>query len=153
MHAYILSIAGVVLLSAVVSVVAPGGKTGAFIKGMMRLVTFVVMVAPIGTFFVREDPTAEDDTKQPQTDIAYLERCADLLAEADERIIAAALSDEYGVTAEVEVQRNADSAFSYKMIHVNILDFGIIGADEHIYMISRIEEALTTYYRCDAEVA
>ena len=38
MKAYILSIAGVVLLSAVITIIAPSGKMGKFLRGAVKLV-------------------------------------------------------------------------------------------------------------------
>ena len=43
MKAYILSIAGVVLLAAVITIIAPGGKMGKFLKGAVKLVILFVM--------------------------------------------------------------------------------------------------------------
>ena len=57
------------------------------------------------------------------------------------------------MTAAAKVERNADATFSYQKIVVRILDFGISGEDEHIYMIEKIESELESYYGCDAEVS
>ena len=47
MKAYILSIAGAVLLSAVITIISPSGKMGKFIKGTSKLLILVIMLAPV----------------------------------------------------------------------------------------------------------
>ena len=51
MKAYVLSIAGIVLVIAAVTIISPSGKMGKFIKGAGRLFILAVMVAPFATFF------------------------------------------------------------------------------------------------------
>lgn len=150
MKEYVLAIAGVVLLSAVISIIAPNGKMGKFIKGAMRLAILVVLVSPFASWLGGKKisiPTASIGE-----DTAYLEYCAGRLSERDEEEIRAYLQEEFCVTAEAEVTRGADSTFSYKKISVKISDFGILGQDERIDIMSRIKEALQTKYGCEAEV-
>ena len=47
MQAYILSVAGAVLLSAVVSLILPEGKLSPLIRGMTKLITLVLLVSPL----------------------------------------------------------------------------------------------------------
>ena len=63
------------------------------------------------------------------------------------------VQEEYGVTARAQVERRAEAGFAYEKIYVEILDFGIIGQDEHIYMTEQIESALEERYGCAAEVS
>ena len=62
------------------------------------------------------------------------------------------VTEEYGVTAEAQVNRRADGEFSYEKILIKITDFGINGQDEHIHISEEIERALESHYGCDAEV-
>ena len=150
MKAYILSIAGVVLLSAVITIIAPSGKMGKFLRGAAKLVILFVMVSPIAAFFA--DGKFSFETSSVSLDEGYLGYCAEQFSEEDETAIAAYLYEEYGVRADVDVLRRADEDFSYEKISVEITDFGIIGQDEHIHMIDEIGEALETRYGCRAEV-
>ena len=150
MKAYILSIAGVVLLAAVITIIAPGGKMGKFLKGAVKLVILFVMVSPLASIF--SEGKFAFETAQIGIDEDYLAHCAELLAEEDEAAIIGYLSEEYGVTAEAQVSRRADGEFSYEKILIKITDFGIIGQDEHIHIIEEIEKKLETRYGCDAEV-
>lgn len=151
MKAYILSIAGVVLLSAVITVISPGGKMGKFLRGAVKLLILVVMLSPFVSWLGGNHYTFSSGNVL--TDETYLERCAEILAEGDERGIGDYLAEEFSVAAEVTVSRNAESGFSRKKITVKITDFGIIGQDKHIDMMRRIEDALEKKYGCPAEVA
>lgn len=150
MKAYILSIAGIILLSAVVSMIVPNGKTGSFVRGMMKLLILAVVAAPMigwlktGDFEFSSAPIGED--------AAYLETCSVLASRKDGEEIARYLSQEFGVTADAEAERSADGRYALEKITVKIYDFGIIGQDGHIDSISRIRSALEEKYGCPAEV-
>ncbi len=150
MSGYILSVAGVILISAVISVIAPSGKMGKFVKSMTRLFIFVVLIAPFVRF--AKDPEAFLPSAQFDTDEHYLATYSDMLSRSDEREIAAMLEGEYGVTADIEVTRALDD-FSYEKIIVKVTDFGINGDEAHIDILSAIEERLKTSYGCSAEVS
>ncbi len=151
MTAYILSIAGAVLLSAVVTILSPNGKMGKFVKGTMKLLILIVMLSPVVSWL--SDQNYSFDTSVIGTDTGYLERCAAMLERDDEREIAIYLSDSFSVSGDVEVTRAAESGFPIKKISVKINDFGIIGQDGHIDIMSRIQEAIEEKYGCEAVVA
>lgn len=150
MKGYILSLAGIVLLSAVITVILPSGKMGKFIKGAMKLFTLVVLVSPFVKDWDKSIPLYTE--KSINMDEEYLSSCATTLAEEDERAIREALVQSFSVEAEVEVERKAEAKFPLEKISVKITDFGIIGQDEHIYILSRIEEELSKKYGCETEV-
>lgn len=148
MKAYILAIAGTVLLSAVVTIISPGGKMGKFIKGACKLLILVVLLAPVGTWIKQR--SFPFTSKEIETDAAYLQTCAELLSEKDEKEITSFLKTEFGVAARVAVVRAADGVFAREKVTAEIYEFGIIGEDEHIDTLSRIKEALETRYGCEA---
>lgn len=150
MTEYILSIVGVVLLSSLISLIAPDGKMGHFLKGATKLVTLFVMLAPLGRFVAGEEQMFS--VADLKTDQAYMAYCADELAIRDETNIVLWLSKTYGVTGEANVERNPDTTFSYQKIAVTITDFGIYAQDEHIHISEQIEDALETRYGCETEV-
>ena len=51
MRGYLLSIIGVVLLSAILTAILPEGKTSSLIKSVMRMVCILAIIAPILNFF------------------------------------------------------------------------------------------------------
>ncbi len=149
MKAYILSIAGVILISAVVAIISPSGKMGKFIKGMTRLFLFVVLISPFVSLVKGEIhlPSAEF-----QTDEGYLRTYSRMLARSDEEEIARWIEGEFGVVAEVSVSRSVDD-FSHEKISVRVTDFGINGEESHIDILSAIGKALYERYGCTAEVS
>ena len=150
MTQYILSIVGVVLLLALIAIVAPSGKMGQFLKGATKLVTLFVMLAPLRGLISGEGLTFS--VAELETDEAYLAYCAQELAAQDEEEIVLWLDETYGVAGQAQVERNADTTFSYQKIAVTITNFGIYEQDEHIHISEQIENALETRYGCEAEV-
>ena len=151
MKSYILAIVGIVLIAAVIALIAPGGKMGKFLKGATRLAILFVMLLPLRSLLSGGSIAVSGG--EAEMDTQYLEYCAEELAREDAAAIVVRLEEECGVTAAVKVERNADATFSYRKIQVLISDFGITDADEHIYMIEKIEAALEAHYGCDAEVS
>ena len=88
MKAYVLSIAGIVLVIAAVTIISPSGKMGKFIKGAGRLFILAVMVAPFATFFGEKKDTFFH-TEEINTDENYLLHCVQILSEQDEEEITA----------------------------------------------------------------
>ena len=153
MKTYILSIAGVVLLTAIISIVVPNGKMGKFIQGMGKLLTLTVMIAPFATLFTKQKGELAFSSANIAADERYLVSCARILSERDEEEIKKALNDEFSVTAEVEVERGKTAGFPSEKITVKITDFGIIEQDKHIDIIDKIQGALEKKYGCPAEVS
>ena len=150
MRLYILSIAGVVLISAVISIIAPSGKTGKLVKGMTKFFIIVVLIAPFVSIFRGEGFVFA--SSEIGEDRAYLERSATLMAEADAREIKAWLSEEYGIKADAVVSRSPVD-FSHVKIVVKIRDFGIFGQDGHIDIVAELETLLRERYGCESEVS
>ena len=110
MSGYILAVAGAVLLSAALSVILPGGKMGAFLKGMSRLVVFAVLAAPLVSLVTKRDGLTFQSAEIGE-DSGYLTECARLLSERDEAEISSFLQEEYSLTAAASVTREPSGAF------------------------------------------
>ena len=151
MRAYVLSIAGIVLVIAAISIIAPSGKMGKFIKGMGRLFILVVRVAPFASFF-GEKKGNFFESKESATNDAYLARCAQMLSEKDEEEITAYLNEQFSLTAEVQVFRSERSGFPREKIEAKIIDFGINGQGGHIDRAEEVKRALEARYGCEAVV-
>ncbi len=149
MGAYILSIAGVILISAVISIIAPSGKMGKFVKGMTRLFIFVVLIAPF-VKLIKSPETVLSDA-EIGLDEGYLSAYSSMLSRSEAETVAASLKEEYGVTAEVELLRSPEN-LSYEKITVCVTDFGINGEETHIDILSSIAESLYARYGCMTEV-
>ncbi len=149
MKGYVLSIAGVILISAVISIIAPSGKMGKFVKSMSRLFIFVILITPFVRFV--KNPDAVLPSSEITEDEGYLRAYTSMLCKADEEEIASWMEEEYGVKSSVFVSRSSDD-FSYKKIVVSVTDFGINGEESHIDILSAAKERLFGRYGCDVEV-
>ncbi len=151
MKEYILMLAGVIILSALVTCISPGGKMGKFVGGMTKLLALAVLVTPLVQIFKGDLPeltvseTFEDDA-------GYFAACSERLSQGDEAEVAAYIEKEYGLDSEIAVTRETVPPFSRKKIRI-LLDLqGINGTDERIYIMTRIQEAIQAEYGCTAEV-
>lgn len=150
MKAYILSIAGAVLLSAVVTAIAPNGKMGKFIKGTLKLLVLTVLLAPMISLTTGKDFSLE--SSELAQDEGYLSACVSILEESDAKEISDYLLEEFSVETEVSSQRGTEAGFPVKKIRVNITDFGINGQVEHKDIISKIQGELEKKFGCPTEV-
>lgn len=148
MKEYILAVAGAVLLSAALAIVAPSGKMGKFVKGMTKLVLLVVLLTPF--FGIAEGKPIVFDSAPIGEDEAFLTAC-DKMAERDaEEGIEAMLFRTYNIGCEATAKRGKERRF--EKISVKITDFGIYGQDRHIDMIADVKKLLEEAFGCEAEV-
>lgn len=149
MKAYLLTLTGAILLSAVASIVLPGGKMGKFLKGMTRLFVFSVVIVPLVSLF--GEKKLDFKAGSVRTDTKYLETCAALLERADEREAELYLKEEYGVTSKAKMTRKAEEDFCREKIEVKIYSDGIFEPGAHIDMMRKIESVLEKNFGCKAE--
>lgn len=152
MKSYILAIAGVILLTAVITVILPGGKTGKFLKGAMKLVILAVMISPVIGWVKSGKP----DFAAPSSlslDGGYLEACSARLERADEAEIASYILEEFSLDSEVEVVRSDRAPFSREKITVMVETGGIIDSDGHIDIVTCIKEAVEKRFGAQTEVS
>ena len=151
MKAYVLSIAGIVLVIAALTIIAPNGKMGKFIKGAGRLFIIVIMVAPFVSFFADKNNSLFE-TEEIVIDSGYLESCAKMLENDDEEEITAYLSEELFIRAEVKVSRSGRTGFPREKIEVKIIEMGINGQVGHIDKAEDVRKVLEERYGCEAVV-
>lgn len=150
MRAYLLAVAGAVLLSALLSLLVPEGKTGAFVKGCGRLVVVLSVVSPLLSLFSGKPQLFT--SAEVGGDEGYLGACARILSEESGREIGRYLSEEFSVTAVVTAEHGTEEGFPLRKITVKIDGTGIFGQDGHIDMAERVKSALEARYGCEAEV-
>ncbi len=130
------------------SVILPGGKMGAFLKGMSRLIVFAVLAAPLLTLMTKKEftfPAAELGE-----DEGYLSACARLLEEKDEREIASLLQEKFSLAATACVTRSPKAPFPMTKIRINLSSDCISGQDGHIDIADSIASALSQTFACNA---
>lgn len=152
MKAYLLSIAGIVLISAIVTVICPGGKTGNFVRGAVRLFILVVMLSPLAGWLQKGTPQLGEQAAIAE-DKSYLEKCASMLEARDEEDAEAFLLREFGMRGRAEAARRAESGFPRVKIALLLEKEGIIEEGERIHILTDIREAFEERYGCPAEVA
>lgn len=151
MKAYILTLAGAILLSALLSVLLPGGKIGKFLKGVGKLLVFSVVAAPLVSLFAGSGSFVFPSA-QIGSDEGYLRACAKLLEEEDEREIARLIEEEFSLSAEVFSERGTEEGFPRRMIRVKIEDPVISSDGAHINTLDRVRAVLEERYGCETEV-
>ena len=104
MSAYLLSIIGIVLLTAILSAVLPDGKTVKFIKGIAKLCCLAVILAPVLGFFKEASdgkinfPFFSSETVI-ETDGAFIDYCSTKRIE----------------NAETELEKKLEEPFSVRV--------------------------------------
>ena len=150
MQAYILSVAGAVILSVVVSLVLPESRLAPLIRGAAKLITLLMLVSPLlsllrgEAFFQNNDTAAEEER--------FLLSCTQLAETNAERAIGSWLEEEFGVLAESRVTFAQDGSYSAKEVTVCVTDFGIYGEEAHIDISLQIGETLEKWFGCPVEV-
>ena len=150
MKAYLLAISGAIILSAVISILVSDGKMGKFIKGMTRLFVFSVLLVPLLSMFSEKKIVLT--ASEIAADEGYLAFCAEKLSKQDEEEIATYLVEEYSLAVQVKVERTIENGFPRKKIVIKLFENGIYGQEEHIDIVSRIQEQIQEEYGCMTEV-
>ncbi len=107
MSGYLLSIVGIVLLSSILSVVLPGGKTVKFIKGITKLCCLAVILAPVLGFF-KKAASGDGKINFPffssetviETDGAFIDYCSTKRIENAEAELEKKLKETFSVEVE-----------------------------------------------------
>lgn len=150
MKAYVLSVAGAVLLSAVLAIIVPSGKTGKFIKGISKVFVLSVLISPFFGLLKGKTPSFSSKTAF-QNDVSYFSACANLLEEEDSKEIQTLLREKFEADFEVTTKRSAVD-LSLKKITVKLLSFGINEQGGHIDIVSNVQAYLEKRYGCETEV-
>lgn len=109
MRAYLLSVMGTVLLSALITAIIPEGKTAATIKGVARLICLVAIVLPVLNFLQSGnlDSGKYSETffsgSVIQSDKEFIQYCSELRIQSAESEIEKELSEDFSLLAEVDI--------------------------------------------------
>ena len=111
MNAYLLSVIGTVLISAVITAIIPEGKTATVIRNVAKLACTVSILAPILNFFKTGDldkggeltqTATENFSKNSiQTDEAFIQYYCEIRVRETERALEQELAESFGVSAKV----------------------------------------------------
>ena len=150
MDAYILAVCGAVILSALVTIVLPEGKTGKFIGGILRLFCLLVMLTPLLALLQTGgsgDVFAEETGAKISLDDSFVAYMFDRRADEEERAVRERLAEEFGVRSAVQIGwKSVEYAYTVSKVEIVIEDFGIYGEDEHIFVIEQVRSRVSELY-------
>ncbi len=157
MQAYILSVCGAVILSALVAILLPERKLGKFIQGILRLFCLFVVTMPLFSFVVSwKDGNVklpETDAQETALDEEFISYVFSRRAEEEEAAWCEYVSEEFGVRASAEVLWDfVDYAYKVTQVKIKIEDFGIYEEDEHIFVIEQIREHISGMISAEVDV-
>lgn len=147
MKTYVLSVAGIVILSALISLFAPNGKLNHTIKGITRLACITVLVVP---FTNLEQTFHLPDEIQPQE--SYIHSCIQLAEEYETQFVVQRVYTKFKARCEAKIECKAQAPFSVKNVQVNVMHVGISDNSSHINILDEIYSWLKTTYSCPLEV-
>lgn len=154
MSAYILSICGAVILSALVTIIMPEGKIGKFINGVLKILCVFIMLVPLVNWVsdLKFEGKGEGNETEVSLDEDYLDyffgKQAESFSEELEKIVEKEFSIKVLIVTDWEC---ADYAFSVRKVQINIKDFGMNGNDEHIMIIEQLRTRVSEIANIDKE--
>lgn len=148
MKEYILAVCGAVVISALISLLMPEGKTGRFIGGILKLFCLLVMLVPLLQMFkqfaVPEEGEEVSAGYEPDED--FLLNIYEKQAAAREDEIEELVEKEFSVDVSADVVwEYAQYACNVTEIRIKIENFGIYGDEEHIYVIQQIKSYVSEF--------
>ena len=154
MSAYLLSVVGTVLFSAILTMVTPEGKTSVIIKAATRLACLVVILFPILNFFqtgrLFEINFASSGIR---SDVKFIEYCSKINVENAENLLKEEIEKEFEFPCEVRLlwEEVKESENGYEFFKIKIIKAEIVGEfDEST--AEKIKAFIQKVYSCDAEV-
>ena len=105
MEGYILAVCGAVILSALVTILLPEGKTGKFINGMLRVFCVAVMLVPLYGMFEKFGAPSlpEGGSEEVALDEGFMERVFSEQALAQAEALEKSLSEDPGISVSAEI--------------------------------------------------
>ncbi len=151
MKAYILSVCGAVLISALVTLLMPEGRSGKFIGGILRLFCLLAILAPL-LAFVRSDLPDLSSSAQSAPDGAFIEYFYGRYAKEQGKMLEKTLEEEFSLSLNVQIGWEIDG-YSYHLseVAVEVENFGMYGEGEHILVISELESRVRALTNLSAE--
>ena len=149
MRAYLFAVAGTVVISAILSAIAPEGKLSSTIKTAAKLVCLIVIAQPIAGYFVsvKNGQSAEFFEKTVlSTDAYFIKYCSKIKVASAEQAVETEIYDTYGVKANVKFDWSVFSDSNEKKILTICLTFSKETAKENSETIKKIQDGLSERY-------
>ena len=109
MSGYLLSVVGTILISAVLTVIIPDGKTAPTIKHIARLACLAIIISPIPKLFQKNTSGTQINgnfftEKVIQTDASFIQYYSELRINNLEAIMEREILEKFSINIKVEVE-------------------------------------------------
>ncbi len=163
MREYVISVIGIVIISAILTTIIPDGKTSGMIKGIAKTACVAVIITPIIHFFqAGETPSFIYKNSQEiflqsgiETDAAFIEYYSEMrIAETQEKL-QKELQEKYGLRVKTilnwewrEQSGNKGSTKEIYITKITVCDM----EDETEYMKNEVREYLSKSYCSEVQI-
>lgn len=151
MRAYLFAVAGTVIISAIVTAIAPEGKLSATVKTAAKLVCLIVIAQPIARYFVsvKNGETSEFFEKTVlSADDDFIKYCSKIKVAAAEQAVETEIYQTYALRAKAQFSWKVSETTDEIEIFEVCLTFGKEAA-EQAETIQRIQRELGEKYGVD----
>ena len=154
MSSWVLSIVGVILLTSVVGIIMPEGKMGLFIKGLLAIISTLVIIQPVINFYSKgfdiEETLNEYDIGL-QDDFLYF--IQEKRIEEYENHCLDILSDNGIENGKISVEaETSDNRIIIKKVRIDLSDSVINHNEEHINILTSIISEVANYLNIEEEL-
>ena len=163
MKEYVISVIGIVIISAILAAIIPDGKTSSMIKGITKTACVAVIIAPIVQFFqAGKTPqflygNSQDNFSQSgiETDVAFIQYYSEKRVEETQNKLQEELWEKYGlqtrVVLEWEWREKAENKGSATEIY--IMKIRIYGMENQEDLIrNEVMEYLSNSYCSEVQI-
>lgn len=148
MTAWLLSIVGIVFLGVMVDIIAPSGKTNAFIKSIFAIFLIYVVITPIVKYIKKGEFKVDFETEYSTENLS--------ITEAEHKISDLLISNGfYGIDVEIKGYVSKDKIMAQKVV-LNGAKTVLKSQDEHIdkyKLITNLVQSIVTVKKEDIEYA
>lgn len=148
MTAWLLSIVGIVFLGVMVDIIAPSGKTNAFIKSIFAIFLIYVVITPIVKYIKKGEYKVDFETEYSTENLS--------VTEAEHKISDLLISNGfYGIDVEIKGYVSKDKIMAQKVV-LNGAKTVLKSQDEHIdkyKLITNLVQSIVTVKKENIEYA
>ena len=157
MKSWILSVGAMILLTAIITIILPKGKTSGLIKSVFALLSLLVIIQPV-TALKNGDSDFSIPSISGGNEIIiqenYLEFIARKRNENNEKNCEKILTENgiNGATVSIEYTTDENASYEIQKVTLNFENSVINSDKEHIYIIETAIEKIAEYLDTDSEV-
>lgn len=151
-RAYILSVVGAVLFSVVSGMIMPEGQIAVFVRSIISLFLFFVIVSPVLGFFESEN-TIFSPERQIQIQESFVFNTLEKQMQQKEKQISSKLETEFGTETDVEISYVLENGeVSVKNVNIFLLNPVLDGNQQHIDMNNSIKKTVAQLLEIKEEI-